>query len=107
VSINKDGLRVATCAFEAAAWHRSVKVACRCGHAAYFQAHGLWWLFQKRRWSDEFKEMPLRFVCSLCLVRHRKKVRPVLIEAVEHPATLNLPMPDEREWKRAISRFRS
>jgi len=100
-------MRIATNVFEAAAFHKSVKVACRCGHIAYFQAHGLWWLFQRRRWSDEFKDMSERFYCSLCLVRHQRKVRPTVIKASQEADTLTLPMPDEREWKQALSRFRS
>jgi len=39
----RDGLKRATCLFEAAAWHRAVKVRCGCGHFAVFDPHGLWW----------------------------------------------------------------
>ena len=37
-----------------------------------------------------------------------KRVRPVRIELVDPgPDDIALPMPDEREWKRALSRFRA
>ena len=106
MSRNSDGLRVATNIFEAAVWHRSVKVECRCGHTAYFQAHGLWWRFTQLRWSDEFRDAPGRFYCSRCRAIHRRKARPRLVEASTEPAEITLPMPDEREWKRAIQKFR-
>lgn len=106
MSTNRDGLREATNIFEAAIWHRSVKVECRCGHTAYFQAHSLWWRFKKLCWSDEFRDAPGRFYCSRCMAIHRRKVWPRLVEASTEPADITLPMPDEREWKRAIQRFR-
>lgn len=107
MSRNVDGLRVATCVFEAACFHKSVRVACRCGHEAFFQAHGLWWLFTQRRWSDEFRDMRERFFCIRCWTVQRTRERPRVIEASRKPVTYNLPMPDEREWKRALRRFRS
>ncbi len=102
----RDGLRVATNAFEAAAWHKTVKVACACQHVARFDAHGLWWLFYKRGWDDSFRNMRPRFYCTRCLIQTRQKVRPKVIEAVQDKATMTLAMPDPNEWKRAISRFR-
>lgn len=103
---NRDGLRVPTCVFEAACFHNSVKVLCRCGHATFFQAHGLWWLFHRRHWSDVFRDMRERFYCSKCQVKYGKKVRPIYVGASDQPSQKELPMPDEREWKRAVRRFR-
>jgi hypothetical protein len=98
----QDGLGVATSIFEAALFHQSVKVACRCGHVAYFQAHGLWWLFQQRRWSDEFRNAPDMFYCSECWTRSRREMRTEPVEPGDQTHTIQLPIPDEREWKRAL-----
>lgn len=107
MSRNIDGLRVATCIFEAACFHKSVLVECGCGHSACFQPHGLWWLFERRGWSDEFRDMPERFYCTRCLGKLQRRVRPGKIVPIERQATITLPMPDEYEWKRALSRYRS
>lgn len=107
MTFNRDGMRVATCVFEAACFHKSVEVRCRCGHACYFQAHGLWWLFHRKRWSDEFRDMPERFYCARCHMTGGEKVRPIHIGASERQFQKALPMPDDREWKRALRRFRS
>ena len=56
----RDGLKVATCIFEAAAWHYSVRVECRCRREGLFEAHGLWWKFQRKGWSDDSTARPAR-----------------------------------------------
>lgn len=107
MSRNEQGLRVSTNVFEAAAWHYRVKVMCGCGHAALFDPHGLWWLLQKRRWNDDFKEIRSRFYCTRCRTIKRQTVRPDTIGPSKEAATIMLPMPDEAEWKRALGRFRA
>jgi hypothetical protein len=108
VSRIRDGLREATCIFEAAAWKYSVKVECgRCRQVAYFHAHGLWWRFEQKGWNDDFREAGQKLYCSACWKRTRRKVRPWLIETSNRPPTITLKLPEEREWKRAISRYRS
>lgn len=102
----RDGLKVATCIFEAAAWRYSVRVVCRCGREEFFDAHGLWWKFQWKGWSDDFRDARRRFYCKACLQRHGRKVRPATIETSREPPRYCLPLPDEREWKRAVNRFR-
>lgn len=102
----RDGLKVATCIFEAAAWRYSVRVACRCGREEYFDAHGLWWKFQWKGWSDDFRDARRRFYCKACLQRHGRKVRPAVIETSRESPRYCFPLPDEREWKRAVNRFR-
>jgi hypothetical protein len=47
------------------------------------------------------------FYCSRCKMLRGRKVRPKTIEASKDPPSINLPMPDEREWKRTLSRFRA
>jgi len=102
----QDDFKLATCIFEAAAWGYSVRVVCRCRNEAFFDAHGLWWKFQQKRWNDEFRDALLRFYCRSCSQRYRRKVRPILIETSEKPPKIRMPLPDERAWKNAINRFR-
>lgn len=46
-----DGLPVATNLFEAAVWHKAIKVTCQCGHSVTFNLHGLWWPFERKGWD--------------------------------------------------------
>lgn len=102
-----DGLMVATSVFDAATLHLSVCPACQCGHSARFEAHGLWWHFQRRGWDDRLDVARARFWCRVCGSRDRRKVRPVRLDALPWRAgDFELPMPDEREWKRAVARVR-
>ena len=102
----RDGLKVATCIFEAAAWHYSVRVECRCRREGLFEAHGLWWKFQRKGWSDDFREAKRRFDCKACSQRYGRKMRPLVMETSNKPPRHHFPLPDEREWKKAVSRFR-
>ena len=101
---NADGTRTATNLFEAAAWHNQVHVKCTaCLHYAIFAPHGLWWLFHCRHWDDRLgavgKRMRCRFGKLPCNGRGK-------VSLTDRPATITLPDPDEREWKRQVSRFR-
>ncbi|WP_461159271.1 hypothetical protein [Sphingobium sp. TomMM35A] len=103
-----DGLKVPTCLFEAAAWRYAVKVGCGCGHFAAFQPHGIWWHFHRKGWPDDFRSARSRMWCCVCRQYTGKKVRPRRLDAIR-PYTgrlIDLPMPDEREWKRIVNRFR-
>lgn len=104
----KDGLRVATNIFEAAAWHKGIRPVCKCGHSAVFNPHGLWWRFECKGWDDQLVKARERFWCIRCAWRSTKRVRPLRLELV--PLSVNdieLPFPPDHEWKRAVSRFRS
>lgn len=109
MSQNRDGLRRATHIFEAAAWHRAVLVTCsRCPHSATFNPHGLWWRFHRKGWDDHLGAARQRFWCRECARAIGKRVRPARLELVEErDGDVRLEMPDEREWKRAVGRFRS
>jgi hypothetical protein len=104
----QDGLKVATCLFEAAAWHYAVKVGCGCGHFAVFDPHGLWWHFSRKGWSDDFHSVRGKMWCRVCRQGAGKKVRPRRLDLVRPYSgpLITLLQPDEREWKRAINRFR-
>lgn len=101
---NADGTRSPTNLFEAAAWHSHIHVQCtRCGHHAVFAPHGLWWLFHRRHWDDGFAAVAKRMRCRMgqrgCTGRGKLTVTKAAV-------TIRLTDPDEREWKRALTRFR-
>jgi hypothetical protein len=106
---NKDGGRVATTIFEAAAWHYAVRPVCsRCPHAASFHPHALWWHFHKRGWDDGLWQARARFWCRKCGERIGQHVRPRVLELVkEQDDDVKLEMPSQAEWKKAVNRFRS
>ena len=106
---DKDGGRIATTIFEAAAWHYAVKAVCgRCGHSATFHPHALWWHFSKRGWSDNLRAARSRFWCRNCAGEIGARVTPMVLELVrECERDICLTMPPANEWKRAVNRFRS
>jgi len=97
-----DGGQVPTTLFEAAAFHRTIKARCSCGREAVFHAAALWWLFQQRRWPAHLDYVPDRLRCTGC---GRRGIS--IVAGRDAPTVTSLPMPDGREWKRAVSRFRS
>ena len=103
----KDAVRQATNLMEAAAWHSSIEVVCRCGHRASFDPHGLWWWFHQRGWSDAFSKVTQRFWCRRCAQRLGRRIRPVGINLVRSSDDdIALPMPPDREWRRVVKRMR-
>ncbi|MDE2403801.1 MAG: hypothetical protein KGM17_03675 [Sphingomonadales bacterium] len=102
------GVRQPTCLFEAAVFHCAVMPVCACGHAACFAPHGLWWHFHRRQWDDRFGEARRRFWCRRCRAALGRKIAPLRIEAPHLTAeAIALPPPDERAWRRAVSRHRA
>lgn len=87
-------------------WHDCVIATCLCKHFAIFDPHALWWLCYRRGWDDRFQRLPGRLYCSRCYAFDRKKHRPT-IGVTKSTPTFALPMPDEREWKKALRRVRS
>lgn len=106
VSQYDDDRRVATSIFEAALWGYSVKISCRCRRAGVFEPHGLWWRFKRKGWSDDFRDAVRCCYCQSCSQRHGRKIRPVSMETSNEPPRIRLPLPDEREWKKAVSQHR-
>lgn len=104
----RDGLKQATCLFEAAAWHYAVKVSCGCGHFASFDPHGLFWRFHCRGWPDDFRAVRAKMWCRACRQSLGQKVRPRRLDLVQpYPRDMiTLTQPDEREWKRILNRYR-
>jgi len=99
----QDGIPRATTIFEAAAWHYAIRVTCRaCNHAATFHPHALWWLFERKGWDGQLRQAGARFRCETCRAK-----RGARLELTRDEPTVQLPLPAEHEWKRAVSRFRS
>lgn len=101
-----DGVRVPDSAFEAATFQTCVAATCSCGHVVVFDPHALWWHCFQRGWDDRFSQLRRRFYCSRCYATDKRKVEPEFGTTKAEP-TFDLPMPPEREWKRALRRVRS
>lgn len=101
--------RKLTCLQHAALYNYNIRVACSaCPHVRVFQGHQLWWLFERRRWNDRLEDVPRRLWCTRCAFGNRRKVKPTTVTLVKEAATGDeLPWPDERVWKRVVSRYRS
>lgn len=98
---------VPTCILEAATLQQAIMPVCACGHSARFEAHCLWWHFERRGWDDRLIAARSRFWCRVCASGKRRKVRPVRLEIVRAgKGDVELPWPDERIWKRAVARLR-
>lgn len=94
--------------FDAAARGRNVRLSCTaCGHVATLSGMALWWLFQRRGWLDQFKDVQQRSVCTACWRRHRRKVGNPVLTLVETAVTdAKWPLPSEMEWKKEVRRRR-
>ena len=88
--------------FDAALQHYNIGAVCRrCPHRSILSAAGLWYLFERRNWPDRIGEARRRLRCTSC------GSRDAAIELVTGKPTLqSLELPDDREWKRAVSRRR-
>lgn len=98
----RDGSPLPTNLLEAAAWHFAVVATCRrCAAWGVFDPHALWALFERRGWDVGMQSVSRRLRCKRCgagaFVSWSKDREPTVI----------LPMPSERQWKRALSRLRS
>lgn len=99
---DRDGCRVPQSLFEAAAWHYAIVADCRkCRARGAFHAAGLWWLFERKGWDQMFYSVAARLRCRACGGRAK------LTASRDAVPTIALELPGEREWKRAVSRFRS
>ncbi|WP_260925421.1 hypothetical protein [Novosphingobium sp. 9] len=104
---SQSGVMLPTRIFEAATLQQCILVQCRCGHWGCFEAHGLWWHFERRHWDDRLNRAAQRFWCRRCASLTKRKVRPVKVEAIEfQQGAFELPWPEERIWKRAVARVR-
>lgn len=97
-----------TTLLDAAARQYSVKIVCDdCGGESIFDSHALWYLFERRGWRDELGNLDAHLYCRDCWDRHSQKVRPTwLVLCRDQPTVTDLPLPPERQWKAALSRYR-
>jgi hypothetical protein len=94
--------------FDAAARGRNVQLSCTaCGHVAILNGLALWWLFQRRGWLDDFRDVRRRSVCLACLRRSRRKVRTPEMKLVEtDPTDTSLKLPSAADWRKELRRRR-
>ena len=94
--------------FDVAARGRNVQLTCRaCGHVAILGGMALWWLFQRRGWCDDFKDVRRRCVCAQCRRHFRRRVANPALALVELEATdSGLPLPPAAQWKKELRRRR-
>ena len=105
----RDGERPLRHLAECALHHRNLKLVCRrCRHVRILQGHAVWWLFERRHWDDRLDRVARRFWCTRCwLSRKRRQHGPELVVTRDAPTGDPWPLPDEREWKRLVQRYRS
>lgn len=94
-----------TTIFDAAVRHRTIKVSCQCGNVGIFDPHALWYLFQRRNWSERLPDVRKRMRCLQCYYTKRKRTLATL-EVSDENHTRQLPMPQISEWKRELRRRR-
>ena len=88
---------------------RTLKLSClHCPHVRLLDAVPVWYLFDRKGWSGLMWDVPKRFFCSRCMTERLRKVRGPRVQVTdERPGKEQFPYPDERTWKRLISRYRS
>lgn len=101
-----DEQRPATSIFEAALWRYSIKVTCCCNKSVTFEPLGLWWRFRRKGWSDDFRDGVRHIYCQDCTEGLGRKIRPLRMETTSEPPRITYPLPDEREWCRAVHQHR-
>ena len=96
------------CLEHCALHRRTIKLTCpACGHVRRLDAVALWWLYERRGWSDALPGAYARLYCAACRANGGRKVRPRTEITREPPDAEQGPYPDERTWKRLVSRYRS
>lgn len=96
------------CLEHCALHRRTIKLTCpSCGHVRLLDAVALWWMFKHRGWNDALPGAYRRLYCDACLVTDGRKHRPVAEITREQPDASQPPYPNERDWKRLVSRYRS
>jgi len=109
VQHRKSGIPRATHIFEAANSHYAVQPVCRCGHHAKFDAGLLRYRFHRKGWDDNLRKACGHFWCRQCAWKAGYRVEPLRLEVVPwHKDAIQIKeLVDEREWKRALRRYRS
>lgn len=102
------GGREPTTIFEVAAFQKNLKITCRlCRRHQIVEAVALWWMFYRRGWDGNLNMAVERFYCLPCTEYYRTRLKRAMMTPTSDKPTVSLPVPPEREWKRAVSRYRS
>lgn len=90
-----------------ALYRRTITLTCRqCSRVRRLDAVALWWLFACRMWDDRLPRAIGRLCCDPC--RAAGTVARFDYEITREPPDADQPpYPDEREWKKIVSRYRS
>lgn len=89
--------------FDAGRQHKNIKLTCwACGHHSTLHAAALWWLCERKGWPDTFKTVLQGAHCVVCIKRNQRITNPH-IELTDDDPTVELPMPSEQQWKRAVA----
>ncbi len=92
-----------------AIYQKSLRIECRCClHWVILPSVSVWWLFERRGWDMGLGAACNRLYCSSCWSKkHEKIYDPHLRTCGEKPTADPFRWPDERTWKKMVSRFRS
>lgn len=92
-----------------AIYQTALKLECRiCFHWSIIPGVSTWWLFERRGWEMDLNVACRRFYCSSCWSRKAEKVHnPHVRTTGEKPTADPFKWPDERIWKKMVSRFKS
>jgi hypothetical protein len=94
--------------FEAARKHYTIKLTCKvCGHWHIFDAHALWFLFERRYWDGHLRQVGRRFWCVQCMKLGKKVKLPKVEPVKDDPTGPQPPMPDEGHWRQELRRRRT
>ena len=87
-------------------WH--VKLSCPdCKHVRVVSGAGLWYLFYRKHWTDELRDVMRRLYCGRCWQQRHVKIKPQLDKTHDAPTGAKLTDPPDYEWKKLIARYRS
>jgi len=94
---------------QCALFRRTLRISCRkCPHVRLWDSVPIWWLFEKKGWCGFMREVPRRLYCSHCWTERYDRVKaPRITITNDPPGKTPFRYPDEREWKRFVSRYRS
>ena len=96
------------CLQHCALHRRTIRLTCRrCGRERRLDAAALWWLFERKGWNDALPQAIGRLYCQACAQAGHPRSRFRFEITRETPDADQPPYPDEREWKRIVSRYRS
>jgi hypothetical protein len=90
-----------------ALYRRTITLTCPAGHVRRIDAVALWWMYARRMWDDRLPAALRRLYCARCQQAGQRRVRFTAAITRDPPDPDQPPMPDEREWKRVVSRHRA